>query len=168
MKNYESIKNNIYLLSKGKEIFCITLNNNIKINEEIYVRITNTCFGLDYIFCKKLYKMNNSALPFLDCEDYIDYEPNIDFGLSFNNLILHKKNYYLYEYILEEKFKYYEVLLNNIKITNKEELEKFRISNISIIKQLFQEIKYVKANYGEEFIIRLDNLKRETEKIYEE
>ena len=92
MDNKPPIKRKLYILPPGTEVWSIDLQENIKCSNQIYVTLINTTTIGDYVFVKKMIKLENFQLSFLmnaDCSSYLPTKN--EFGISLKNLTFVKE-----------------------------------------------------------------------------
>jgi hypothetical protein len=66
----------IYVLKAGEKVFSIALQENIRFEKDIYVKVTNTIYNSDdYVFGNKQLRMHNLHLSYLaekDMSSFLD------------------------------------------------------------------------------------------------
>ena len=92
MDNNPPIKRKLYILPKNTEVWSIDLQETIKCSNEFYVTLINTTTFSDYVFVKKMIKLENFARSSLMCTDCSSYLPTKnEFGTNLKNLTFVKE-----------------------------------------------------------------------------
>lgn len=84
-KQYKSYK--LYILPADTKVWSIELQENVSIDRDVYVCVTNTTTIGDYVFVTKLIRFENITLSFTvgaDCASYS--KTKVEFGTSLKNL----------------------------------------------------------------------------------
>jgi hypothetical protein len=92
MDNKSPIKRKLYILPPGTEVWSIDLQETIKCSNQIYVTLINTTTFSDYVFVKKMIKLENmmvSSLMGTDCSSYLPTKN--EFGTSLKKLTFVKE-----------------------------------------------------------------------------
>jgi len=86
-KNYK-----LYTLLANTSVWSIDLQENVKVDRDVYVILMNTTYGSDYVFVKKVVRLENMTLSLTmgtDCSSYLPTK--IEFGVPLKYLTFIKK-----------------------------------------------------------------------------
>ena len=92
MDKNTKIKRKLYILPPGVDVWSIDLQETVKCSNQVYVTLINTTTFSDYVFVKKMIKLENMALSCLmgtDCSSYLPTKN--EFGTSLKKLTFVKE-----------------------------------------------------------------------------
>jgi hypothetical protein len=82
----------LYILPANISVWSIDLQENIKIDKDVHVILMNTVHGSDYVFVKKVVRIENITLSWTMGTDCASYLPTkIEFGVSLKHLTFVKE-----------------------------------------------------------------------------
>ena len=87
--NHKEVIDKLYTLPKGTEFWLIPLQENVIFTRDMIVKLTNTCYGSDYVFCNIQIKHDGSILQFFTGKDMTTFsdKTNGEIGISKSKLI---------------------------------------------------------------------------------
>lgn len=86
------MKKKLYILHANTSVWSIDLQENIKIDKDAHVILMNTVHGSDYVFVKKVIRIENITLSWTmgtDCSSYLPTKK--EFGVSLKHLTFVKE-----------------------------------------------------------------------------